>query len=171
VRSTNEVRPIAPDAAYTVHDWQPNDGKLKAVRITYFMNWPLDCGTGFRHAGRHLGDSEMFSYLIFTVDMNEFVLLSSTHNYHSDSSVRTGMTLRRNADLTSFDRAIIAPGQNKHSSWWGRGLSHDDCAGPEDSSVDDCFGKNWQYDAQAYLAVSGGAPFPTPIMQTCTPSC
>lgn len=155
-----QVRPIAPDSTYTVANWKPNDGQLKGIHITYFMNWPLDCGTGPYHIGRHLGDSEKFTYLVATIDMNEFVLVQSTHNYHSDSSVRFGATARIRADLTGFDRPIIAAGQNKHASWWGRGLEHDDCAGSEDSSIDDCFGQNWKFDAESYLHVLGGGLIP-----------
>lgn len=155
-----QVRPISTDANYTVHDWQPTDGELKVVRITYYMNWPLDCGHGPGHAGRHLGDSEKFSYLLVTMNLNEFALLTSTHNYHSDSSTRFGWTTRNNADLSGFDRPIIAVGQNKHASWWGRGLSHNDCARHEDSHVDDCFGQDWAFDASSYLHVSGGGLAP-----------
>ncbi len=139
---------VRPDTRNTgdVQDWQANDGQTKRVRLSYYFNWPLDCGHGFE--GKHLGDSELIRVSLSSQDMRTWVVDEVEYNAHGSSYLRMGSWLKDRADELGSDYLTVAIEDDKHGSWWGRAVDDQDCAGSEDNygwGAIDCFpGEDWQ---------------------------
>ena len=128
VRPFFQVRPIG------------GDGTVERINITYFLNWPLDCG--HRTERYHLGDSEHVRFSLESSDLQTWSIYEATYWAHGKPNVIDGATLDDLADAIGSQRASVAVEGDKHGSWFGLDADSDDCAGPEDDhafGAIDCF--------------------------------
>ena len=131
-----QVRP--DDAPF---QWQPDDGVVKKVDLTYFLLHPHDCRWDFGFAG-HQGDSESIVFHLVSTDLRRWTLASADFRHHGYSQEFSGNYLRQRASEIGTAFPIVAADQNSHGSWPGRAGSSSDCAGSEDDlclGTCDCF--------------------------------
>jgi hypothetical protein len=127
VHPSFQVRPIGR-AARPVEDW--NEGwETEKVRVTYFLNWPLDCGYSTEKS--HLGDSEHVTFELEGSDLMNWSLVRAVYRSHGDEYVIDGERIDDLADTIGATRPTIAVEGDKHGSWWGKNSGSDDCAGSE----------------------------------------
>lgn len=140
-----QVRPDTRDTG-SVKDWQVGDGQTKRLRISYYFNWPLDCG--HRAEQKHLGDSEHIQLFLSSEDMTTWTIDEAKYFSHRNSYIRMGSWLKDRADEIDADFLTVAVEDDKHGSWWGRAVDDQDCAGSEDNGragAIDCFpGMDWE---------------------------
>lgn len=175
-----QVRPLNA----TVSAWQPNDGVVKTVQITYFLLHPHDCQSHFGFGG-HQGDSEHVRFRLQSTNLKNWTLTLGEYHHHSRVDNFSGAYLASRASESGTIYPSIAADEDGHGSWPGRVGSSSHCAGSEDDfcvSSCDCFvdtmanaranGK-WEYLATsrnvggpsperfrpAAVTVSGGAAF------------
>ena len=175
-----QVRPLNA----TVSAWQPNDGVVKTVQITYFLLHPHDCQSHFGFGG-HQGDSEHVRFRLQSTNLKSWTLTLGEYHHHSRVDTFSGAYLASRASESGTIYPSIAADEDGHGSWPGRVGSSSHCAGSEDDfcvGSCDCFvdtmasarasGK-WEYLATsrnvggpsperfrpAAVTVSGGAAF------------
>mgnify|MGYP000040924593 FL=1 len=125
----HQVRPRT-DRTGPVSAWQ-DDGQTKSVVITYFFNYPLDCGHGFE--GDHMGDSEHVVLTLEGEDLRSWRLVDMAYYHHGTSERRDGQWLRDRAAALGTTFPVVLVEDDKHGSWWGADVNSDHCAGSEDN--------------------------------------
>ena len=127
-----QVRPMNAN----VSAWQPNDGVLKTVQITYFLVHPHDCQShvGF---GGHQGDAEHVRFRLQSTNLRTWTLTLGEYHHHGRVANFSGTYLASRANEIGTVYPSIAADEDGHGSWAGRVGSSSNCAGSED---DFCFG-------------------------------
>lgn len=132
-----QVRPLNA----TVSAWQPNDGVVKTVQITYFLLHPHDCQSHFGIGG-HQGDSEHVRFRLQSTNLRNWTLTLGEYHHHGRVDNFSGAYLASRASEIGTIYPSIAADEDGHGSWPGRVGSSSHCAGGEDDfcvSSCDCF--------------------------------
>jgi hypothetical protein len=131
-RDFYQVRPLNAN----VSAWQPNDGVVKNVQITYFLLHPHDCQShvGF---GGHQGDAEHVRFRLQSTNLRTWTLTNGQYNHHGRVVNFSGAYLAARAAEIGTIYPSIAADEDGHGSWAGRVGDSSHCAGSED---DFCFG-------------------------------
>lgn len=133
-----QVRPMNAD----VSAWQPNDGVVKTVQITYFLLHPHDCQNHFLGIGGHLGDSEHVRFRLQSTNLRTWTLTLGEYHHHGRVHNFSGSYLASRASEIGTVYPSVAADEDGHGSWAGRVGSSSHCAGSEDDfcvSTCDCF--------------------------------
>jgi hypothetical protein len=132
-----QVRPLNA----TVSGWQPGDGVVKTVQITYFLLHPHDCQSHLGFGG-HQGDSEHVRFRLQSTNLRTWTLTQGEYHHHGRVDVFSGAYLASRASEIGTVYPSIAADEDGHGSWPGRVGSSSHCAGSEDDfclSACDCF--------------------------------
>jgi MYXO-CTERM domain-containing protein len=132
-----QVRPLNAN----VSAWQPNDGVVKTVQITYFLLHPHDCQSHLGFGG-HQGDSEHVRFRLQSTDLRSWALTLGEYHHHSRVDNFSGAYLASRASEIGTVYPSIAADEDGHGSWPGRVGSSSHCAGSQDDfclSSCDCF--------------------------------
>jgi hypothetical protein len=132
-----QVRPLNAN----VSAWQPNDGVVKTVQITYFLLHPHDCQSHFGFGG-HQGDSEHVRFRLQSTNLRNWTLTLGEYHHHGRVDNFSGSYLASRAAEIGTSYPSVAADEDGHGSWPGRVGSSSHCAGSEDDfcvSACDCF--------------------------------
>jgi hypothetical protein len=132
-----QVRPLNA----TVSAWQPSDGVVKTVQITYFLLHPHDCQSHLGFGG-HQGDSEHVRFRLQSTNLRTWTLTLGEYHHHGRVDNFSGAYLASRASEIGTVYPSIAADEDGHGSWPGRVGSSSHCAGSEDDfclSSCDCF--------------------------------
>jgi len=79
-----------------VQDWNPQDGKAKWVKVSYFFNYPHDCRStvGF---GGHQGDAEYIRVALYSYDLKTWYLYNAYYAHHDQDHWFAGTFLEDQA--------------------------------------------------------------------------
>jgi hypothetical protein len=158
-----QVRPIYynnPPAGYpnNVSQWTA-DGWYHWIRITYFLNYPRDCGTP-----GHQGDNESVAYDLFSADLTTWGIGSGYYNRHNEpipGVVVNGDFLYSYATGAGGYYPMVMADDHGHGSWEGNAPQNDYCGIDTQGHLFDwnyyCFVGNTAIEARQ----NGNYVFPT----------
>jgi hypothetical protein len=136
-RDFYQVRPLNAN----VSTWQPNDGVVKNVQITYFLLHPHDCQSHLGFGG-HQGDGEHVRFRLQSTNLRTWTLTNGEYHHHGRVVNFSGTYLAARAAEIGTVYPSIAADEDGHGSWAGRVGSSSHCAGSEDDfcvGACDCF--------------------------------
>ncbi len=122
-----QVRPISyanapPGYPYAISAWKP-DGWYHWVRITYFLNYPRDCG----YPG-HQGDNEGVAFDLYSQDLKTWAVGTGYYNHHIyPMQVVSGSWLHDFATSAGGYYPFVLADDSGHGSWPGAAADDDDC--------------------------------------------
>jgi len=132
-----------------VRNWSPTSGTAKWIRITYFLNFPHDCG-GW---DGHQGDSEHVRFHLYSYDLKTWYLSYAYYAHHGYFDYISGSFFATTAGQLGTAWASVAADEDSHGSWPGKEVGSSHCAGSMDDfclSFCDCFINTWQSDFNNY---------------------
>jgi len=132
-----QVRPDgAASSTQDVSAWTPGGGTYR-VNVTYFINFTTDCNGGINQG--HTGDNEHVRFVLKSTNLTTWTVEKGIYPAHGGTATFNRDYLVARANEIGSSYPSVASDEDGHGSFPGASGSNEDCGGPLDGYLRDCF--------------------------------